>query len=170
VSTSRIGSHTQPHAASYSLIQPPATSLQPCYRETSERIKHCPDPKTLQPLVRILRSQAFFQMKPAFSSPLTFALLLLMNATQFHAALRLAIYYTTQLLSSANRSLCASVLAAAVPSEACFDYAECILEHMSEYAKAGMGSGTAMLDLIPAAIALLPGNGPGVDEAFRRGW
>lgn len=109
-------------------------------------------------------------MTPIFPSLQTIALLLLLNATQIHAAYRLAIQNSTQFISPADKSLCASVLAAAASSGKCLEYAECILEHMSEYAKAGMGSGTAMLGLIPAAIALLPGNGPGVDEAFRRGW
>jgi len=83
---------------------------------------------------------------------------------------RLAILYSTANLSPDARSLCVSVLAASAGAEECYDYAECILAHKTEYGKACMASGAAMLGLIPAAIALLPRNGPGVDEAFRRGW
>lgn len=109
-------------------------------------------------------------MTPSFPSPQTIALLLLSHATQTHAAYRLAIQYSTQFISPVGKSLCASVLAVVAGSEKCLEYVECILEHLNEYVKVGMGSGTAMLGLIPAAIALLPGSGLSVDEAFRREW
>jgi hypothetical protein len=129
----------------------------------------------LQSIVRILQRDApisgeHFSIIQHIQNETRTPFFLLLTTTQVHAARRLAILYSTQFLSPNNQSLCASVLAAASPAGKCFEYAECILAHKSEYAKAGMGSGTAMLGLIPAGIALLPGNGPGVDEVFRRGW
>ncbi|KAF8242557.1 hypothetical protein K440DRAFT_638892 [Wilcoxina mikolae CBS 423.85] len=57
---------------------------------------------------------------------------------------------------------CRKLLQTSIKKTRCYDYANCILANLSEYAKAGIASGTSILSLLPAAVALIPSKGPGV--------
>ena len=52
----------------------------------------------------------------------------------------------------------------------CVAYTNCILSNLDDYVKAGMSSGTQLLTLIPAALAILPTRGPDVLAAWAFGW
>lgn len=52
----------------------------------------------------------------------------------------------------------------------CVANTNCLLSNLDEYVKAGMSSGTQLLTLIPAALAILPSRGPNVLTAATFGY
>ncbi|KAJ6278013.1 hypothetical protein J3E71DRAFT_346225 [Bipolaris maydis] len=71
----------------------------------------------------------------------------------------------TRFLNITQQELCYAVYERSTKS-ACPYYVNCVFEQVDEYAKVGIGSGTQLLSLIPAALAFLPSSGPDVDTVI----